>query len=115
MAAVREAIQPAGTWSSTSLASSLAHASWNLRHARRAENQNYNGLACPNLDPALVQETDARLRSIPIHAQRIVRRMCVDVQLNRPNCPNPVRRRPRKPWRCPDATWILDGLPVERP
>jgi hypothetical protein len=72
MAALREAVQPAGSLE-FDLFTQLAHASWKLRRFRRAEVQVYNESACPELDPALVPETEARLRSIQIYAQRAER------------------------------------------
>jgi hypothetical protein len=72
MAALREAIQPAGALE-FDLFTQLAYASWKLRRFRRAEVQIYNESARPDLDPALVPETEARLRGIQIYAQRAER------------------------------------------
>jgi hypothetical protein len=72
MAALRDAVQPAGALE-FDLFTQLAHASWKLRRCRRAEVRIYDESACPDLDPALVPETEARLRSIQIYAQRAER------------------------------------------
>ena len=72
MAALSEAIQPAGALE-FDLFTQLAYASWKLRRFRRAEVQIYNESACLDLDPALVPETEARLRGIQIYAQRAER------------------------------------------
>jgi hypothetical protein len=72
MSALRDAVQPVGALE-FDLFTQLAHASWKLRRFRRAEVQIYNESACPELDPTLVPETEARLRSIQIYAQRAER------------------------------------------
>ena len=72
MAALRDAIQPAGALE-FDLFTQLAHASWALRRFRRAEARIQAESACPDIDPALVPETEARLRTLQIYAQRAER------------------------------------------
>ncbi len=71
-AGLREAVQPVGALE-FDLFTQLAHASWKLRRCRCAEVQLYNESACPDLDPVLAPETEARLRGILIYTQRAER------------------------------------------
>ncbi len=72
IAELHKSVQPAGGLE-LDLFTHLAHASWKLRRCRRAEVQIQLESERPDLDPAIVPETEARLRSIQIYAQRAER------------------------------------------
>ena len=72
MAALREAVRPVGALE-LDLFTQLAHASWKLRRLRCAEVQIQSESACPDLDPVLVPEAEARLRLLQVYAQRAER------------------------------------------
>ncbi len=72
IADLHKSVQPAGGLE-LDLFTHLAHASWKLRRCRRAEVRIQLESERPDLDPALVPETEARLRSIQIYAQRAER------------------------------------------
>ena len=72
VAELHKAVQPAGGLE-LDLFTHLAHASWKLRRCRRAEVQVQLESERPDVDPALLPEAEARLRTIQIYAQRAER------------------------------------------